>query len=68
MRNIFADDNISLEVKRGEVFGVLGPNGAGKTTLVNQILSLTTPTSGNIYIDDVDIVKKPSYASKNCSF
>lgn len=35
-----ANDDISLSVKAGEVFGLLGPNGAGKTTLVNQIIGL----------------------------
>ena len=45
-----ANDNITLSVSEGEVFGLLGPNGAGKTTLVNQIIGLTVPTSGAISI------------------
>src|SRR4051812_18111580 len=56
---IAANDEISLEIKRGEIFGLLGPNGAGKTTLVNQILGLTRPTSGSILVEGVDVVRHP---------
>ena len=48
-----ANDNISLTVKMGEVFGLLGPNDAGKTTLVNQIIGLAMPTSSTIKIAGV---------------
>jgi ABC-2 type transport system ATP-binding protein len=63
-----ANDNISLAIDEGEVFGLLGPNGAGKTTLVNQIIGLTMPTSGSITINDVDVVANPAYARQACSF
>jgi ABC-2 type transport system ATP-binding protein len=62
------NDNISLSLKRGEIFGLLGPNGAGKTTLVSQIIGLAKPNSGSITIDGVDIVTKPGYARQACSF
>ncbi|MAT97159.1 MAG: ABC transporter [Anaerolineaceae bacterium] len=39
--------NLTLQVKRGEIFGFLGPNGAGKTTSVKMLLGLTTPTAGS---------------------
>ncbi|WP_420641480.1 ABC transporter ATP-binding protein [Candidatus Leptofilum sp.] len=39
--------NLTLQVKRGEIFGFLGPNGAGKTTSVKMLLGLTAPTAGN---------------------
>lgn len=39
--------NLTLQVKRGEIFGFLGPNGAGKTTSIKMLLGLTTPTAGN---------------------
>jgi ABC-2 type transport system ATP-binding protein len=63
-----ANDNISLSVADGEVFGLLGPNGAGKTTLVNQIIGLAVPTSGSITINGVDVVANPGYARQSCSF
>ena len=43
-----AIDNLSLTIKRGEVFGLLGPNGAGKSTAINMICGLLRPTSGTI--------------------
>lgn len=63
-----ANDNISLSIAEGEVFGLLGPNGAGKTTLVNQIIGLTKPTSGTINLAGVDVIANPSYARESCSF
>jgi ABC-2 type transport system ATP-binding protein len=42
--------DISFEVKRGEIFGLLGPNGAGKTTLMNVMLNLLTPDTGSVTI------------------
>lgn len=62
------NDNISLILRRGEIFGLLGPNGAGKTTLVSQIIGLAKPDTGSISIDDVDIVVRPGYARQACSF
>jgi ABC-2 type transport system ATP-binding protein len=43
-----AVDNISFDIKQGEVVGFLGPNGAGKTTTIKMLLDLLTPTSGSI--------------------
>ena len=63
-----ANDNISLSIAEGEVFGLLGPNGAGKTTLVNQVIGLTIPTSGSITLNGVDVVANPGYARESCSF
>ena len=62
------NDHLSLSLGRGEIFGLLGPNGAGKTTLVSQIIGLAKPDSGNISIDDVNIIAKPGYARQACSF
>jgi ABC-2 type transport system ATP-binding protein len=67
-RGVKANDDISMNVAAGEVFGLLGPNGAGKTTLVSQILGLLMPTSGTIRIDGVDVVQKPSVAREWCSY
>ncbi len=52
-----AVDNISLNVKRGEVFAFLGPNGAGKTTTVEILECLKTPTSGTVNVLGYDVRK-----------
>ncbi|HJZ10931.1 MAG TPA: ABC transporter ATP-binding protein, partial [Acidobacteriota bacterium] len=45
----------------GGVLGLLGPNGAGKTTLMQMIATITRPTSGSIFFQDVDILRRPEY-------
>ena len=52
-------ENVSLEVKRGEVVGLLGPNGAGKTTTFYMIVGIARCTSGSLLMDNVDITKLP---------
>ena len=49
-------DNISLDIKRGEIFALLGPNGAGKTTLISTICGIVNKSSGSILIDGHDNV------------
>jgi ABC-2 type transport system ATP-binding protein len=65
---VLANDDLSLDVRAGEVFGLLGPNGAGKTTLVSQVLGLLRPTSGEILLDGVDVAKHPEVARASCSY
>jgi len=59
-----AVNNISLEVRPGEIFGFLGPNGAGKTSTIKMIMGLMKPTSGRITIHGHDIQKDPISAKK----
>lgn len=54
-RDLVAVDNISFEVRKGEIFGLLGPNGAGKTTTINMICGLLPATSGTIRYQSHDI-------------
>ncbi|HEX2035664.1 MAG TPA: ATP-binding cassette domain-containing protein [Chloroflexota bacterium] len=54
-----ANDDVSLRIRAGEVFGVFGPNGAGKTTLVRQLAGLLRPTSGTIRLLGHDVVAHP---------
>jgi ABC-2 type transport system ATP-binding protein len=62
---IVAVDNISLDIKDGEVFGLLGQNGAGKTTIIHMLATLLKPTSGTAEINGYDIVKDSSKVRKN---
>jgi len=55
--DLVAVDNISFEVYEGEIFGILGPNGAGKTTTLEIVETLRKPTSGQIEVDGLDILK-----------
>lgn len=53
-----AIDDVSFDVKEGEVFGLLGPNGAGKTTLIRMINQITLPDSGEIYFEGEKLREK----------
>lgn len=50
-------NNLNLEIKKGELFSLLGTNGAGKTTTIKMLSTLILPTSGDISINDLDIIK-----------
>jgi len=67
-KNRPVNEDISLSVHEGEIFGLLGPNGAGKTTLINQIIGLVRPDSGTITIDGINVVSNPEFARQACSF
>jgi ABC-2 type transport system ATP-binding protein len=58
---------ISLEIPSG-VLGLLGPNGAGKTTLMQMLATITRPTSGKLFFQDVDIVKDPEFVRKRLGY
>ena len=49
--------NISLEINKGEIFALLGPNGAGKTTLISIITGISKASSGDVKIDNLDVIK-----------
>lgn len=61
-----AVDGLSLQIKKGEVFGFLGPNGAGKTTSINMMVGLLKPTSGWVIIDGQDMEKFDKVAIGVC--
>ena len=54
-----AVDNLTLQIREGEVFGFLGPNGAGKTTTLLMFLGLTEPTSGKVRVSGLDPTREP---------
>jgi ABC-2 type transport system ATP-binding protein len=56
--DVTAVDGLSLEIRKGEIFGLLGPNGAGKSTIINILSGLIKPTSGSAIVGRYDIVKQ----------
>jgi lipopolysaccharide export system ATP-binding protein len=54
-------NEVSIEVRQGEIVGLLGPNGAGKTTSFYIIVGLIKPFSGTVHLEGMDITKEPMY-------
>jgi len=63
-----AVDNISLKVKKGEIFGFLGPNGAGKTTTIKMIAGLLKPDDGDIAINSHDLAHEPQQCKQDTGY
>jgi ABC-2 type transport system ATP-binding protein len=63
-----AVDDISFQVRRGEIFGVLGPNGAGKTTTLRMLVGLLKPTAGTIRVAGVDMAAEPMAARAQIAY
>jgi len=66
--NFTAVDNISLEVKGGEIFGFLGANGAGKTTTIRMLCGLLRPTSGEAWVNGYSINENSEEIKKNIGY
>ena len=60
--------DLSFQVKKGEVLGFLGPNGAGKSTTMRMVSGYFPPTSGNISICGIDILKQPELAKSKIGY
>jgi ABC-2 type transport system ATP-binding protein len=67
-REIVAVDDVSFEIREGELFGLLGPNGAGKTTTVKMLTTLLIPTSGVASVKGFDIVARAEEVRKRIGF
>ena len=63
-----AVDDISFNIKEGEIVGLLGPNGAGKSTTMNMLTGFIEQTEGEIIIDGYDMLKKPKKAKKQIGY
>ncbi len=61
-------DNVSFAFEDGEIFGIIGHNGAGKTTLLKIISGLITPTSGDLFINDINVTKDPLALKKDLGY
>lgn len=66
--DVKAVNDISLEIKPGEIVGLLGPNGAGKTTTLRLITGFLTPDSGKVVINGADMVEEPTKAQKHIGY
>jgi ABC-2 type transport system ATP-binding protein len=63
-----AVDHVSLQVKKGEIFGFLGPNGAGKSTTIRMLCGILTPTSGRGLVGGFDIYKETEKIKQNIGY
>jgi len=60
--------HISLDTRKGEIFGFLGPNGAGKSTTIRMLCGLLTPTSGTAIVAGFDVEKQPEKVRQNIGY
>jgi sodium transport system ATP-binding protein len=65
---VHAVEQVSFEVRAGEIFGLLGPNGAGKTTTLRLLATLLKPSSGTATIGGFDIVREPARVREQIGF
>jgi ABC-2 type transport system ATP-binding protein len=63
-----AVDDLSFEVRRGEIVGLIGPNGAGKTTTLRMLAGILKPTSGRVSVDGYDMALAPLEAKRRLAF
>jgi ABC-2 type transport system ATP-binding protein len=63
--NVLAVDNISFNIKKGEIFALLGPNGAGKTTTISILATLLFPTKGTAIVNNFDVQKHPDHVRRS---
>ena len=63
-----AVDNISFDIKKGEIVGFLGPNGAGKTTTMRAITGYLIPTEGEVWVAECNMRKDPLQARQHIGY
>lgn len=63
-----AVDDVTFEVRAGEIYGLLGPNGAGKTTTLRMISGLLRPTTGRVWINGTDVTGRPDDVKRNIGY
>ena len=72
LRKVFgplvAVDDVSLDIRRGEVFGLLGPNGSGKTTTIRMLCGLLEPTSGTASVAGFDVSRDPEAVKRRLGY
>ena len=65
---LFAVQNISFDLQKGEVLGFLGPNGAGKSTTMQMLSGVLAPDAGEIMVDGIDIARQPTRAKARIGY
>ncbi len=63
-----AVDGLTLDVARGELFGIVGPDGAGKTTTLRMLAGVLRPTEGEVWVDGVDVARDPEAAKPHLAY
>ena len=66
--NFVANDHLTFEVKKGEIFGFLGANGAGKTTAIKILCGLSSPTSGIVNVAGFDVYRQTNKIKQNIGY
>ncbi len=66
--NQYAVDNLSFEVKTGEIVGFLGPNGAGKTTTMKAITGYIEPTDGEVFVGNISVTENPNETKRHIGY
>ena len=66
--NFTANDNLTFDVYRGEIFGFLGANGAGKTTAIRILCGLSYPTSGDIHVAGFNVYTQREKIKRNIGY
>lgn len=61
-------DEVSFSAEKGQIIGFLGPNGAGKSTMMKILTGFVRPTSGAVFVDDIDVLQNPIAAQKNIGY
>ena len=59
---------ISFSAKKGQIIGFLGPNGAGKSTMMKILTGYIQPNSGEVFVDEIDVLKNPLDAQRNIGY
>ena len=54
-----AVDDVTFDIRTGEIFGILGPNGSGKTTVIRMLCGLFAPTAGTAFVAGIDVARQP---------
>ncbi|MDD3534733.1 MAG: ABC transporter ATP-binding protein [Candidatus Cloacimonetes bacterium] len=66
--DFIAVDHLNLQIVRGEIFGFLGANGAGKTTTIRMLCGLLMPSSGRIWVNNLDVAKEGEKVKKSIGY